>query len=1353
MNKHIVLCTDDPGIGGVAQYNHSILCGLVKLGYRVSCLQHQTSNQLINAQKHLGIQHLWVSRDNFNDVIRLFSHPSNKPDLLVCSNSNPFSNFAIKKVAIQLSIPYIIVEGLVEPHLADRFAEYLEELSHHYSHAKSVIAVSYDNLNLLYKLFRLPKNQGKVIYYGRPVEYFKPRDSSARERLRQELNIPFDAVVCFTAARIEMRKGYQYQLEAIKQLKQSPIWTKVYFVWAGAGIFEPQLEDRIKKLVDELNVTDQIKFLGQISDVSDWLDASDIFVFPSQLEGMPLCVMEAMAKGLPVIATAVSGIPEEVGDTGKLLPDPKIDSQATVKELIKAIQDWVTNPELCHSCGQAGKRRAEKMFREERMVKETVGVIERALLPNGDYVSPEFSIIKLDKYFPNMIVGDKRACRWPYLRWKVPHNWYVDKRQPGVGFLNRDEAHILYNTALNFKGKRALEIGCWLGWSACHLGLAGVELDVIDPLLVQHEFYQSVSSSLRDANVLDSVNLIAGCSPQKIEELATQFQRKWSLIFIDGSHEAPAPLNDAIMCEKFAEVDALILFHDLASPDVAEGLDYFKEKGWQTMVYQTMQIMGVAWRGNVEPVKHQPDPKVDWELPTHLQDYLVSGLSQDSSYEFKEILDIVRPYTLLSEARLFSLYSLAKKVCLDDIPGNFVECGTYKGGAAALLASVIQKYTLRPRLLYAFDTFEGMPNPTEIDRHKGIPANLTGFGVGTLKAPIRENLDKICQLLNVRNIVIPVQGLFCETLPEYKSVISNIAFLHADGDWYESTKEIFNTFYESVVPQGIIQVDDYGHWEGCRKAVHEFERLRGESFAIQKIDDTGVWFHKNSGISEKLGLKICIDGVFFQLYKTGIARVWRSLLEEWSHKEFAKYIVILDRSGTAPQIPGIRYRSVPLYDYSSTDADRTMLQQVCDEEGADLFISTYYTTPLSTPSVFMAYDMIPEVLEWDMNNPMWKEKHRAIQQASAYLAISENTARDLVRFFPEISPELVRVAPCGVKSIFSPANLEEVNSFRTKYGISKPYFILVGTGGGYKNTILFFQAFAQLYSKQGFDIVCTGSGSLLSPELRTYASGSVVHMLQLSDEELRTAYSGAVSLVYPSKYEGFGLPLLEAMACGCPVITCANASIPEVAGEAALYVNDTDNNELTNALCDVQKPDVRNSLIAAGLAQAKMFSWSKMAEIVSAAFVDATLLPLNLRDINLIIFPDWSQPEESLGIELEQVIKAIATHADRSHITLLIDTSNISQEEANLFLSAVAMNLLMQEDLDVTEGSEISLMGHLGEMQWKSLLPHLQARIILENENQEVITGVKAESIPSCTLDSVCKKQAVRLETGRWQFI
>ncbi|PSB60385.1 hypothetical protein C7B79_25905 [Chroococcidiopsis cubana CCALA 043] len=520
--------------------------------------------------------------------------------------------------------------------------------------------------------------------------------------------------------------------------------------------------------------------------------------------------------------------------------------------------------------------------------------------------------------------------------------------------------------------------------------------------------------------------------------------------------------------------------------------------------------------------------------------------------------------------------------------------------------------------------------------------------------------------------------------------------------------------------------------------------LEVEDVNSKKIEDidfkskTNISFRQTTE-AEKVVLLIIIDGVFFQLYKTGIARVWRSLLEEWVKSGFARHIIVLDRARTAPAIAGIKYRPVPAYDYGNTDADRAMLQQVCNEENADLFISSYYTTPLSTPSVFLAHDMIPELMGANLNHPMWREKHYGIQHATAYITVSEQTARDLVKFFPDISLESVTVAQNGVdRQIFSPADSDAIARFKMKYGISKPYFLIVGAGAGYKNSILFFQAFAQLHSKQGFDIICTGSGYVSDVDFRTYTSGSTVHILQLSDEELSVAYSGAVALVYPSKYEGFGLPVLEAIACGCPVITCANGAIPEVAAKAALYVNDEDVDGLANALCEIQKPIVRNTLTFAGLQQAQKFSWSKMAETVSSALINTTLLPLNLREINLIIFPDWSQSEETISEELEQVIRAIATYPDSNKITILVDRGTLDEEEVGLILSDVSMNLLMQEDLDISDSAEISLIGQLSEVQWQALLPRIQARIVMENENRDAIAQVKAESIPSCELGKYC---------------
>ncbi|CAC5344271.1 MULTISPECIES: glycosyltransferase [Planktothrix] len=508
--------------------------------------------------------------------------------------------------------------------------------------------------------------------------------------------------------------------------------------------------------------------------------------------------------------------------------------------------------------------------------------------------------------------------------------------------------------------------------------------------------------------------------------------------------------------------------------------------------------------------------------------------------------------------------------------------------------------------------------------------------------------------------------------------------------------------------------------------------------------------HANSGsvtTDSKVSIshpKIIIDGVFFQMYQTGIARVWRSLLEEWKNNGFGRHIMILDRDGTAPKIPGLWYRTIPAYDYNNTDADCQMLQEVCDQEGADLFISTYYTTPISTPSVFMAYDMIPEILGGNLDEPMWREKHRGIAHASAYISISESTANDLVKYFPDINSEIT-VAHCGISGSFYPAPIEEIIQFKTKYGINKPYFLLVGAGSNYKNAILFFQGFAQLQSKTGFDVVCTGTGYLLGTEFRELAAGSVVHSLYLSDEELRAAYSGATALVYPSKYEGFGMPIAEALACGCPVITCANASIPEVAGEAAIYIKDDDIDAMTDALCEVQKFKVRNSLMTKGLEQAKQFSWSKMADTISSALINATLIRFNLREINLVIFPDWSQPEEVLYTELANIIKTITTHPNRSKITLLIDHQNISDEDANLALSSVMMNLLMEEELELDDSVEIVLMGQLNSSQWSALSSQLQGRIKLNAENQEAIASVGAEIIP--VFDTLRSEDAEILRT------
>ena len=467
-----------------------------------------------------------------------------------------------------------------------------------------------------------------------------------------------------------------------------------------------------------------------------------------------------------------------------------------------------------------------------------------------DYVSPNFVRVIPDEGFPYMIIGDVNGCGWPWLRKEIPHNWYSDRRNPHIGFASRDEAAVLFNTALDFSGAQCLEIGCWMGWSAAHLLLGNVEMDIVDPVFSNTVNFESIKYSLswtiRHASPRSKAFLHAGFSPAKVQEIAKTQSKKWSLAFIDGDHEGMGPLRDAEECEKHLEENALVLFHDLASPTVAKGLDFFRDRGWNTKIYNTMQIMGVAWRGNVSPVAHQPDPRVAWAIPQHLSGYEISNISFTSEEaEFERCYKLIKPYTMVGRERLKSLYVHAINICRENIPGDFVECGTCRGGSAALLAMVVNNHSKIPRKVYACDTFEGMPEPGAADTHRGIPASACGFPAGSLKAPMEAGLLEITQKLALSSTIVPVKGFFCDTLPSLAQNLQGIALLHADGDWYESTMDIFNNLYARVVPGGFIQIDDYGWWEGCRQAVEDFQKKSGLRFDLKQIDETGFCFRQS----------------------------------------------------------------------------------------------------------------------------------------------------------------------------------------------------------------------------------------------------------------------------------------------------------------------------------------------------------------------------------------------------------------------------------------------------------------------------------------------------------------------------
>jgi glycosyltransferase involved in cell wall biosynthesis len=390
-NSHILLYTDDADTGGVAQYNHALLCHLAEKGYRASCAQKFSHGPLVAAQAQLGIGHHWLpfeliadSRRSFGDI----DYPTNvfwrlEPDLILFSNSCPVSNFAGKEAAVRLGLPFVVVESFADEPLAKRFAGMVRRLAEHYAQARAVVTVSTHTLHLLRQAFGLPLSAGQVIYYGRPALYFERPKPALRAHLRGELGIGEEDVVCLTTARLEEVKGHWFLLAGLKHLRQSLLWQRLRFVWLGGG----SLEEQLATTVEREGLTGQIYLLGHRWDAADWLSAADIFVLTSLAEGMPLSVMEAMAKGLPVLATAVSGVPEELGPTGRLLPDPTRHAPAFGRELVATISAWAADANLRREIGAACREQALVRFREERMLQETQDVLEMALAGQCVYLS------------------------------------------------------------------------------------------------------------------------------------------------------------------------------------------------------------------------------------------------------------------------------------------------------------------------------------------------------------------------------------------------------------------------------------------------------------------------------------------------------------------------------------------------------------------------------------------------------------------------------------------------------------------------------------------------------------------------------------------------------------------------------------------------------------------------------------------------------------------------------------------------------------------------------------------------------------------------------------------------------
>ncbi len=255
------------------------------------------------------------------------------------------------------------------------------------------------------------------------------------------------------------------------------------------------------------------------------------------------------------------------------------------------------------------------------------------------------------------------------------------------------------------------------------------------------------------------------------------------------------------------------------------------------------------------------------------------------------------------------------------------------------------------------------------------------------------------------------------------------------------------------------------------------------------------------------------------------------------------------------------------------------------------------------PFVLTVHDMIHEIYGhgsrgfFSLDAQVVENKRLLAEKAAAIIAVSENTRQDLLRFCPEINPAKIHVIHHGnslCHSSFLPAEAiakEGHSSFKC--------LLFVGQRKAYKNFAWMLEQLADLLrSDRDLRLICVGGSDFDKAEKSLMARLGIAQKVQYlrvgSDTELAEVYSRAACFIFPSQYEGFGIPVLEAFACGCPVVLNRKSSLPEVGGEAALYFDEDNPGSLEAAVRRVlEDSEVRKNLMQKGLERAKQFTWQQ----------------------------------------------------------------------------------------------------------------------------------------------------------------
>ncbi|KAA1194767.1 glycosyltransferase family 4 protein [Photorhabdus heterorhabditis] len=253
-----------------------------------------------------------------------------------------------------------------------------------------------------------------------------------------------------------------------------------------------------------------------------------------------------------------------------------------------------------------------------------------------------------------------------------------------------------------------------------------------------------------------------------------------------------------------------------------------------------------------------------------------------------------------------------------------------------------------------------------------------------------------------------------------------------------------------------------------------------------------------------------------------------------------------------------------------------------------IFHSSYYRLPDNKFDGYIittVHDFIYEKYKKGLPRIIhsWQKK-KAVKNSDAIICISENTKKDLIKFYPWVDKKKLHVVYNGVSDDFYPINKKE-EEYKTEKKI-----LFVGQRDGYKNFNILVDA---LSASSEYSLIIVGSK--LKNKEKIYLDNTIknryIQYSNVSNNELNVLYNSAFALIYPSLYEGFGIPVIEAMKAGCPVIAANTSSIPEISRGAAILLNNINVHSILDALQKLKSPKFRDNIIRMGLNNSSLFSW------------------------------------------------------------------------------------------------------------------------------------------------------------------